>query len=318
MMLLLAWVAVLAVVAGAEVQHLPSPSSSSSSIGIFKDTGLQDHPVVGNMSFPLDGNWTATAITEAQTVSIVGQVSFTFVPFACVSVCACVCMCTFSLSLSHSHTLTHTHNHALFHTFVCLVQRFPAISSPIWKTLGSLATHCTSSTGSTPPSGTSTTGRTLAQYPCLHLEKASPPPLILQPRKRFLTHEAHISQIDRLHPSFSTDTTLLLLPPGEEYLLVFDGVKMAAEAFVNGRSVQIMTDQFLRYVINMTDVAVEGENHVSVTFDSSLDVNGRFMAWSVECPCVCVCVCLCLCVCVCVGLCVGLCTQHSNLNVLFR
>ena len=66
--------------------------------------------------------------------------------------------------------------------------------------------------------------------------------------------------------------------------LVFDGVKMGATVAVNGHTLGQVTDQFLRYKYEVSaaqgvDLAsTTAVNNVTVSFDSTIDVGGRFMA----------------------------------------
>jgi len=68
-----------------------------------------------------------------------------------------------------------------------------------------------------------------------------------------------------------------------DVLLVFDGIKMAGAVSVNGVPVGLAVDQFLRYVFPLAAAGVpllkgEGANVITVEFNSSVVVNGRFMA----------------------------------------
>jgi len=65
-------------------------------------------------------------------------------------------------------------------------------------------------------------------------------------------------------------------------VLVFDGVKMGATIRVNGHFVGNTTDQFLRYYFpldsNILHTDASGENNLTVTFDSTIQCDGRWMA----------------------------------------
>lgn len=64
-------------------------------------------------------------------------------------------------------------------------------------------------------------------------------------------------------------------------MLVFDGIKMGANIYVNDHLVGTAVDQFLRYTFvvgGTSGFGVEGANSVVVSFDPALTVDGRFMA----------------------------------------
>lgn len=64
-------------------------------------------------------------------------------------------------------------------------------------------------------------------------------------------------------------------------LLVFDGIKMGANVFVNGKKVGTVVDQFLRYVFPLdgSSSVRAGSNSLVVSFDPSIGTDGgRFMA----------------------------------------
>lgn len=66
-------------------------------------------------------------------------------------------------------------------------------------------------------------------------------------------------------------------------LLVFDGVKMGANVSLNGVPLGLAVDQYLRYEFSLKSagaplLAGTNANVLTVTFDPSLYVNGRFMA----------------------------------------
>eukprot|EP00055_Hartaetosiga_balthica_P010760 m.47003 g.47003 ORF g.47003 m.47003 type:complete len:1028 (-) comp7303_c0_seq1:128-3211(-) len=66
--------------------------------------------------------------------------------------------------------------------------------------------------------------------------------------------------------------------PGQSSLLVFDGVKMGARVYLNGNYVNLIVDQFKRYVFDATKFLTKGSNTLVVSFDPQINVNGRFMA----------------------------------------
>lgn len=72
------------------------------------------------------------------------------------------------------------------------------------------------------------------------------------------------------------------LTNADEVLLVFDGIKMGANIFVNGQKLGTALDQFSRYVfpLKASNALRAAANTVTVSFDSSIDVGGRFMACS--------------------------------------
>ena len=71
---------------------------------------------------------------------------------------------------------------------------------------------------------------------------------------------------------------------GSASTLVFDGVKMGAKVSVNGKAVGTAADQYLRYEFPLgssgdgESVLRAGANTISVAFDPSIDVGGRFMS----------------------------------------
>ena len=85
--------------------------------------------------------------------------------------------------------------------------------------------------------------------------------------------------------SFTLDTRVRALAAGGEILLVLDGVKMAAEVFLNGVSLGVTANQFLRMTAPVAALLKDGEgaNSLSVVFLPSMDAvnnNARFMACS--------------------------------------
>lgn len=70
-------------------------------------------------------------------------------------------------------------------------------------------------------------------------------------------------------------------------LLVFDGIKMGGSITLNGVSLGMAVDQYLRYEYPITASGAkllpgDNANSVSVSFDSSTLVQGRFMACTGE------------------------------------
>ena len=73
----------------------------------------------------------------------------------------------------------------------------------------------------------------------------------------------------------------------EEILLIFDGIKMGANVFVNGVQLGTATDQFLRYSFPLvasgildSDFNLRKRHTVTVSFDPEITTDGRFMACS--------------------------------------
>jgi beta-galactosidase/beta-glucuronidase len=65
-----------------------------------------------------------------------------------------------------------------------------------------------------------------------------------------------------------------------EQILVFDGIKMGARISVNGKLIGTAADQFLRYEFPLSSSGLlrAGANTLTVAFDPSIDVGGRFMS----------------------------------------
>ena len=73
----------------------------------------------------------------------------------------------------------------------------------------------------------------------------------------------------------------------EEILLIFDGIKMGANVFVNGVQLGTATDQFLRYSFPLvasgildSGSSIRKRHTVTVSFDPEIATDGRFMACS--------------------------------------
>ena len=86
--------------------------------------------------------------------------------------------------------------------------------------------------------------------------------------------------------STTFDTSSYNLQVGDELLLVFDGIKMGANISVNGHHIGQAEDQFLRYSFPLVASGVlhnevagdSGNNRLTISFDSSACIDGRFMA----------------------------------------
>ena len=67
---------------------------------------------------------------------------------------------------------------------------------------------------------------------------------------------------------------------GDVYMVVFDGVKMGATISVNGQTIGVTTDQFLRYSFEVNaSVLGGGTSHtLEVAFDPTIACGGRWMA----------------------------------------
>ena len=66
---------------------------------------------------------------------------------------------------------------------------------------------------------------------------------------------------------------------GQQILLVFDGIKMGARIALDGHLLGTASDQFLRYVFDVTKILSEETTHtLSVAFDPAIHVDGRFSA----------------------------------------
>ena len=72
---------------------------------------------------------------------------------------------------------------------------------------------------------------------------------------------------------------------GAEVLLVFDGIKMGATVKLNGETLGVVTDQFVKYNFTVTKQLLAHVDAAGTPLDSKLEVsfdratNGRFMAW---------------------------------------
>ena len=84
-----------------------------------------------------------------------------------------------------------------------------------------------------------------------------------------------------------TARNITLPPPGADpaasLLLVLESVKMGARVSLNGVALGNVDNQFIRYTFVLPPAAVRagaGANSLEVAFDSSLELNGRFMPCS--------------------------------------
>ena len=67
---------------------------------------------------------------------------------------------------------------------------------------------------------------------------------------------------------------------GTEVLLVLYGVKMGATVALNGHMIGTVTDQFVRYEFPVARFLKAGANNLTVTFDGTIECDGRWMACS--------------------------------------
>ena len=79
-----------------------------------------------------------------------------------------------------------------------------------------------------------------------------------------------------------TFTVPSLPPAGGELLLVFDGIKMGATVKLNGMTLTVVTNQFVRTAIPLraSRALVAGQNTLSVVFNMSIECDGRWMGCS--------------------------------------
>ena len=76
---------------------------------------------------------------------------------------------------------------------------------------------------------------------------------------------------------------------GTDVWLVLDGVKMAADVWVNGQYVGFTADQFLRYTWPVKQYLKPSGNVLTITFTTSLDprnTEARFMGCTGEYACI--------------------------------
>lgn len=79
--------------------------------------------------------------------------------------------------------------------------------------------------------------------------------------------------------SVSSSAHERLISGASSLVLVFDGVKMGSTVSVNGKQVGDTSDEFRRYrFVLSTDMLSVGGNKLEVTFNKSVDCNGRWMA----------------------------------------
>jgi len=62
--------------------------------------------------------------------------------------------------------------------------------------------------------------------------------------------------------------------------LVFDGIKMGAVLALNGKQLGVATDQFVRYSFPVGGILRPTGNHLTVSFQHAISVDGRYMACS--------------------------------------
>jgi len=82
---------------------------------------------------------------------------------------------------------------------------------------------------------------------------------------------------------YQTTFNYSIAPNAQEVVLVFDGVKMGANITVNGVNVGQATDQFNRYIFEVLNLLVNGENKITVIFEAGRPTNSlenRFMGCS--------------------------------------
>ena len=76
-------------------------------------------------------------------------------------------------------------------------------------------------------------------------------------------------------------STTFSVPDASYSVLVFDGIKMGATIAIDGTTVLTAIDQFYRYNISLDESVRDGNQHeLSVTFDPTIDTEGRFVACS--------------------------------------
>ena len=73
-------------------------------------------------------------------------------------------------------------------------------------------------------------------------------------------------------------TTFQTQANNENTLLIFDGIKMGATISINGQKLGTAVDQFSRWEYDVTAFLKSTTNTLEIAFDSSISVNGRFMA----------------------------------------
>ena len=84
------------------------------------------------------------------------------------------------------------------------------------------------------------------------------------------------------HWEYSTSFRAPALPANRSAVLVFDGIKMGATIALNGVTLGVATDQFVRYRFDVTRLLRPSprRNTLQLAFDNSIGTAGRFMTCS--------------------------------------
>ena len=84
------------------------------------------------------------------------------------------------------------------------------------------------------------------------------------------------------HWEYSTSFRAPALPANSSAVLVFDGIKMGSTIALNGVSLGVATDQFVRYRYDVTRLLrlSPRRNTLQLAFDNSIGTAGRFMTCS--------------------------------------
>lgn len=96
------------------------------------------------------------------------------------------------------------------------------------------------------------------------------------------TAAAPIWDASRWNYTATFDASPALLSSAKEAWLVFEGIKMAADIFLNGRSLGFTADQFLRYTfpVGSNGVLRAKGNVLTVSFTTSVDIRNSEARWS--------------------------------------
>lgn len=96
------------------------------------------------------------------------------------------------------------------------------------------------------------------------------------------TSAAPIWDASRWNYTVTFDAAPSILSSAKEAWLVFDGVKMAADIVLNGRSLGFTADQFLRYTfpVGSNGVLRAKGNVLIISFTTSVDVRNSEARWS--------------------------------------
>lgn len=96
------------------------------------------------------------------------------------------------------------------------------------------------------------------------------------------TPTAPIWDASRWNYTATFDAAPALMSMAKEAWLVFDGIKMAADIFLNGRSLGYTADQFLRYSfpVGSNGILRAKGNVLTVSFTTSVDVRNSEARWS--------------------------------------